>query len=198
MEPGLSSQLWEGRQGVASFFPFPVDTGWLAFYAGAFPYARKEDYPATTGIGWFVGLARAASMDGPWTRLDTTVNPVRSINPIFVENPIVYKMPNGLYLAIFDGGPDGWGYHFPNAMGYTVSKDGLHWSAARYLPFAPKAHKWWDIMRTPLCLIPEGNDVYTILYAAINNARRFHPIGMVKVRLNREVLNTMAARVLPK
>lgn len=192
MEPGLNSQLWEGRQGVASFFPFPADTGWLAFYAGAFPYLKKEDYPATTSTGWFVGLARSASLDGPWTRLDTTINPVRSINPLFVENPIVYKMPNGLLLAIFDGGPDGWGYHFPNMMGYTVSKDGAHWSPARYLPFAPKVNKWWDIMRTPLCLIPEGNDVYTILYAAISNNRRFHPIGMVKVKLNRGVLDTLA------
>jgi hypothetical protein len=43
-------------------------------------------------------------------------------------------------------------------------------------------------MRTPLCLIPEGDDRYTILYAAINNNQRFHPIGMVQVKLNREVM----------
>ena len=43
-------------------------------------------------------------------------------------------------------------------------------------------------MRTPLGLIPEGNDIYTIVYAAINNDMRFHPMGMVQVKLNREVL----------
>lgn len=188
MEPGMDSQLWEGRQGVASFYPYQVDTGWLAFYAGAFPYKKREDYPAKTGQGWYVGLASAKSLDGPWTRLDTTINPVTSIHPEFVENPIVYKMPNGVYLAIFDGGPEGWGYHFPNKMGYTTSRDGIHWTKAQYLAFDPAVKKWWDIMRTPLCLIPEGNDVYTILYAAISNERRFHPIGMVRVKMNMDAL----------
>ena len=37
-------------------------------------------------------------------------------------------------------------------------------------------------MRTPLCLIPEGDNVYTIVYTAWDDTR-FHPIGMVKVKL---------------
>ena len=45
-------------------------------------------------------------------------------------------------------------------------------------------------MRTPLCLIPEGNDVYTIVYNAIDLKRRFHPTGMVKVKLNKEVMES--------
>lgn len=188
MEPGLSSQLWEGRQGVASFFPYPVKDHWLAFYAGAYPYLKREDYPDKMGKGWFVGLAESNSLDSAWTRLDTTINPVTSIHPSFVENPIVYEMPNGLYLAIFDGGPEGWGHHLPNMMGYTISKDGYTWSEARYIPFETKVKKWWDIMRTPLCLIPEGNNIYTIVYAAINNNKRFHPMGMVKVKMDPNVL----------
>jgi len=57
-------------------------------------------------------------------------------------------MPDGSLLAIFDGGPESWwGYHFPNQMGYTTSRDGVLWSPARYLAFAPKVNKWWDIMR---------------------------------------------------
>ena len=48
-------------------------------------------------------------------------------------------------------------------------------------------------MRRPLCLIPEGDDVYTIVYAAINNERRYHPMGMVQVKLNREALDEIAA-----
>jgi hypothetical protein len=188
MEPGWDSQLWEGRQGVASFFPFPVKDGYLGFYAGAYPYLKREDYPKKMGQGWFVGLAKSKTLEGPWTRLDTTVNPVKSINPLFVENPIVYQLPNGLYVAMFDGGPEGWGHHFPNMMAYTTSKDGYHWSEAHYLPIQNKVQKWWDIMRTPLCLIPEGNDIYTIVYAAIVSLKRFHPMGMVKVRLNRDVM----------
>jgi hypothetical protein len=73
-------------------------------------------------------------------------------------------------------------------FGYSLSKDGIHWSRAHYFPIRTKVKKWWDIMRTPLCLIPEGNDTYTIIYAAIKNDKRFHPIGMVKVKLNEDVL----------
>jgi hypothetical protein len=50
-------------------------------------------------------------------------------------------------------------------------------------------------MRTPLCLIPEGNGRYTILYAAINNKQRFHPIGMVQVQLNEKVMEEIADRL---
>lgn len=192
MEPGMDSQLWEGRQGVASFFPFPVKNKWLAFYAGAYPFLKKEDYPDKTGRGWYVGLAEADSLTGPWTRLDTSVNPVKSIHPWFVENPLVYQLPNGIYIAIFDGGPEGWGLHLPNKIAYSLSKDGYHWSQAWYMPIENKVRKWWDIMRTPMCLIPEGNGVYTILYAAIESKKRFHPIGLVKVKLNEEVLEQRA------
>jgi hypothetical protein len=188
MEPGLSSQLWEGRQGVASLFPYPVGDEWLGFYSGAYPFMKREDYPHGTGKGWYIGLAKSPTMEGPWTRLDTTVNPVTSIHPTFVENPIVYQLPNKMYIAIFDGGPEGWGHHLPNMIGYTLSKDGYKWSEAHYIPIETKVKKWWNIMRTPVCLIPEGNDIYTILYAAIETSRRFHPMGRVQVKLNRDVM----------
>jgi len=189
IEPGLNSEPWEGRQGVASFFPYQVnDNEWLGFYSGAFPYKTWDDYPKKTGKGWFVGLAKSNSLEGPWKRLDSSINPITSIHPFFVENPIVSQLPDGTYIAVFDGGPDGWGHHLPNMMAYSLSKDGLNWSEARYLPIETKVDKWWDIMRTPLCLIPEGNDVYTIVYAAIDLEKRFHPMSMVKVKLNREAL----------
>lgn len=194
MEPGLSSQLWEGRQGVASFYPFPVKNGWLAFYAGAYPFLKRADYPDKSGTGWYIGLAKSKSMDGPWERLDTTINPVKSINPEFIENPLVYRLKNGAYIAVFDGGPDDKTHHFVNMMGYSLSKDGLHWSEARYMPIHTKIKKWWNTMRTPLCLIPEGNGVYTILFAAIND-QRFHPIGMVKVKMDEKVLETLLAEL---
>jgi hypothetical protein len=192
MEPGLDAQPWEGRQGVASFYPYPVKDGWLGFYAGAYPFKTWADYPKNTGTGWFIGLAKSASMDGPWKRLDATVNPVKSINPEFVENPVVSKLPNGAYITVFDGGPDGGAHHFPNMVGYTLSKDGLHWSEARYLPLHTKVKRWWSTMRTPLCLIPEGDNVYTIVYAAYNQPnKRFHPMGMVKVKMDPKVLEEL-------
>jgi hypothetical protein len=191
MEPGLDTQLWEGRQGVDSFFPYQVGDEWLAFYGGAYPFRQREDYPRKSKKAWYVGLAKAPTPEGPWTRMDTTVNPVTSIHPFFIENPIVYKLPNGMYITVFDGGPEAWGLHLPNMIGYSLSRDGYTWSEAHYLPIETKVRKWWDVMRTPVCLIPEENDVYTILYAAIQTSKRFHPMGMVKVKLNQAVLNQM-------
>ena len=186
IEPGLDSQLWEGRQGVASFFPYQVGDKWYGFISGAYPYQTKEDYPfGGKPTHWYVGLAESDNLEGPFTRMKE-LNPITSIHPRFVENPIVSQLPNGLYIAVFDGGPE-W-LNLPNMIAYTLSKDGIHWSEAHYLPIDTKVKKWWHTMRTPLGLIPEGNDIYTIVYAAINNDMRFHPMGMVQVKLNREVL----------
>ena len=190
IEPGLDSQPWEGRQGVASFFPYKVGDKYFGFYSGAYPFASWADYPNKSGKGWFVALAESNSLEGPWKRLNKGLEPIKTIHPSFVENPIVSQLPNGLYIAIFDGGPEGWGHHLPNMIGYTLSKDGINWGEARYLPIETKVDKWWDIMRTPLCLIPEGNDVYTIVYNAIDLKRRFHPTGMVKVKLNKDVMES--------
>ncbi|OMQ10603.1 hypothetical protein [[Flexibacter] sp. ATCC 35103] len=190
MEPGLDSEPWEGRQGVASFFPYKVGDKYFGFYSGAYPFNSWADYPKKTGKGWFVGLAESKSLEGPWSRIKDGSNPIKTMHPFFVENPIVSQLPNGLYIAVFDGGPDGWGHHLPNMMAYSLSKDGKNWGEARYLPIETKVDKWWDIMRTPLCLIPEGNDVYTIVYAAIDLKKRFHPMGMVKVKLNKDVMES--------
>ena len=81
-------------------------------------------------------------------------------------------------------------------MGYTLSIDGKNWSKARYIAIDTKVKKWWTVMRTPLCLIPEGDNVYTIVYTAWDDTR-FHPIGMVKVKLNPEVLDKLTAELKP-
>lgn len=190
MEPGLDSQPWEGRQGVASFFPYQVGDKYFGFYSGAYPFNSWADYPKKSGKGWFVALAESKSLEGPWLRMNKGLEPIKTMHPLFVENPIVSQLPNGLYIAIFDGGPDGWGHHLPNMIAYSLSADGVNWAEAHYLPIETKVDKWWDIMRTPLCLIPEGNDVYTIVYNAIDLKRRFHPTGMVKVKLNKDVMES--------
>ncbi|MFH6936686.1 hypothetical protein [Flavobacterium sp. FlaQc-30] len=190
MEPGLDSQPWEGRQGVASFFPYQVGDKYFGFYSGAYPFNSWADYPKKSGKGWFVALAESKSLEGPWLRMNKGLEPIKTMHPLFVENPIVSQLPNGLYIAIFDGGPDGWGHHLPNMIAYSLSADGVNWAEAHYLPIEIKVDKWWDIMRTPLCLIPEGNDVYTIVYNAIDLKRRFHPTGMVKVKLNKDVMES--------
>lgn len=203
IEPGLDSQLWEGRQGVASFYPFKVKDKWHGFISGAFPFETKDDYPLRGGKkkkAWYVGLAQSEIMEGPWTRMGEDVNPLVTIHPSFVENPIVSQLSNGLYIAVFDGGPES--LKLPNKIGYTLSKDGLNWMPARYLAIDSKVKRWWMTMRTPLCLIPEGNDIYTIVYTAwmkdprkSNAKTRFNPIGMVKVKLDSVVLEEITNKL---
>ena len=73
---------------------------------------------------------------------------------------------------------------------------------ARYLAIDSKVKRWWMTMRTPLCLIPEGNDIYTIVYTAwmkdprkLNAKTRFNPIGMVKVKLDSVVLEEITNKL---
>jgi len=185
IEPGLQSQPWEGRQGVDSFFPYKVGDKWYGFYGGAFPFEGDQRIYGRQGK-WYVGLAEANSLAGPWFRLAEDTNPVTTIHPTFLENPVVAQLPEGTYIAVFDGGPQSLG--LPNMFGYSLSRDGINWSKAAYFPIRTKVRRWWKTMRTPLGLIPEGDNVYTILFTAWKPGGRFHPVGMVKVRLKPDVL----------
>jgi hypothetical protein len=80
----------------------------------------------------------------------------------------------------------------PNMFGYSLSRDGIHWSKATYFPIRTKVKRWWKTMRTPLGLIPEGDDIYTIIFTAWKPGGRFHPIGMVRVKLKPTVLAKQA------
>jgi len=77
-------------------------------------------------------------------------------------------------------------------FGYSLSRDGIPWSKATYFPIRTKVKKWWKTMRTPLGLIPEGNNVYTIMFTAWKPGGRFHPIGMVRVKLKPPALAKQA------
>jgi hypothetical protein len=189
IEPGLQSRPWEGRQGVDSFFPYKVGDKWYGFYGGAFPFEGDQRIYGTQGK-WYVGLAEANSLAGPWLRLGEDINPVTSIHPTFLENPIVSQLPDETYITVFDGGPESLG--LPNMFGYSLSRDGIHWSKATYFPIRTRVKRWWKTMRTPLGLIPEGDNAYTIIFTAWKPGGRFHPIGMVKVRLKPAVLAKQA------
>ena len=96
LRPGPDSQPWEGLQGTDSFFPFEVGGNWYAFYGSA----KVERLPIEF-LG--VGLAEAPKLAGPWRRRESG-NPVL-IHPCFTENPIVTKLGESLFLAVFDCGP---------------------------------------------------------------------------------------------
>lgn len=166
-----NSQSWEGLQGVDSWYPYQLGDGtWLSFYGSA----KSQFNPIPF---WGVGLAESDSFFGPWKRKEGT-NPVL-IDSVFVENPIVEKLPKGWYVAFIDGGP-------VNQFGYAISEDGVHWSHATYINLTEKTERWWRQafgMRTPLGLIPEGDDVYTLFFTAFDE-NNWANLGMCKLELN--------------
>jgi len=178
MRPGPDSLPWEGLQGTDSFFPWPVAGRWRAFYGSA----RTETKP----IGhWLVGPAEAPSLAGPWRRV-TEDNPA-PMEAHFIENPIVTEVPGG-WIAVYDS-------ETPDGIGWAWSSDGVRWSKGRGLVLQPKPGEWAKDMRTPLGLVPEGGDRFTLFYTGFEQAPDWPRIletgtgtstcavGMVEVRL---------------
>jgi len=149
LQPDSQTEPWEGLQGTDSFFPYKVGTLWYGFYGSA----KTEHIPITF---WGVGLASAPTLAGPWKRC-AGMNPLK-IEKVFSENPIVTKLDDGTYAAVYDS-------NVPNAIGYTWSADGVHWSAGEAINVQPQGNgKWADDVRTPLGLIPEGGNRCTVFY----------------------------------
>jgi hypothetical protein len=149
LEPGPQSDSWEGLQGTDSFFAYPVKDKWYAIYGSA----HTEKHPVTT---WPVGLASAPSSSGPWKRC-TELNPL-PIEKVFSENPVVSRLDDGSFAAVYDTDA-------ANAIGLTWSADGVRWEAGEEIVVQPNgAGKWADDVRTPLGLVPEGNNTFTVFY----------------------------------
>lgn len=153
LQRGKDSDAWEGLQGTDSFFPYLVDGHWYAFYGSA----HTEKLPISS---WQVGLARATEIGGPWVRC-TEQNPLK-VESRFIENPIVTQLSDGTFIAVYDTDA-------PNAIGYTLSDDGIHWSAGQHLTVQEGAGIWATEVRTPLGLIDEGNGLFTLFYTANEN-----------------------------
>lgn len=150
LERGKDSDAWEGLQGTDSFFPYRAGGKWYALYGSA----HTESLPISL---WQVGLASAPSLGGPWSRC-TDLNPMR-MEPRFIENPIVTRLAGGAYVAVYDN-------HQPNEVGYSISKDGVHWSAGQHLVVQAGSGIWASEVRTPLGLVEEGNGKFTLFYTA--------------------------------
>jgi hypothetical protein len=181
LERGPDSDPWEGLQGTDSFFPFQVGDRWYAFYGSA----RTEKLPIAL---WQVGLAEAFALAGPWKRC-TKLNPL-GIESRFIENPIVTKLRDGSYIAVYDS-------HQPDAIGYSFSADGTRWSAGQKLEVQTGKGIWASEVRTPLGLIDEGNDTFTLFYSGNEKIPGEHAdangivltpgaLGIVDVRLERD------------
>jgi hypothetical protein len=150
LQRGKDSDPWEGLQGTDSFFPYRVGQRWYAFYGTA----HTETQPI---LLWQVGLAWAPSLSGPWKRC-SELNPLNIEKP-FIENPVVTQLTDGTYTVVYDN-------HIEHAVGYSFSRDGIHWAPGKVLIVQKARGTWASEVRTPLGLIPEGNDLFTLFYTA--------------------------------
>jgi hypothetical protein len=171
---------WEGQQAVASFSPYQIKDGsWLSFIGGHWHEPRNRS--------WIVGVARAPELSGPWERYHE-YSP-SGLSGIFSENPLVTRLADGRYLAVFDcteepGDPTSAGLNTGNMIGYSISEDGKTWPFRKPLNLLPNI----DIserMRTPLSILPEGEGVFRIYFAYLEkgDGSDFYPIRMARVKL---------------
>lgn len=173
-----NSDPWEGLQGTDSFFPYQVGKKWYAFYGTG----HTEKLPISL---WQVGLAWAQELSGPWKRC-TDLNPLKT-EKIFIENPIVTLLPDGTFVAVYDNNQ-------AHSVGYTFSRDGIHWTTGKSLVVQKGDGIWASEIRTPLGLVPEGKDLFTLFYTANQDLLGVPPdahgikltpgaLGLVEVKL---------------
>jgi hypothetical protein len=149
MQPDAESQPWEGLQGVDSFFPYKVGNKWYAFYGSA----KTEEKPIRL---WTAGMASAPGIGGPWKRMPQG-NPT-NIEDVFFENAIVHPLKTGGYMLVYDAASS------EDAIGYSYSADGVNWQKGKHLTIQSKKGEWSKDVRTPLGLVEEGNNRFTIFY----------------------------------
>ena len=168
LEPGPKSDSWEGNQGTDSIFPYNAGGRWLAFYGSS----NATNY-------WKVGLIEAPALAGPWKRLSAS-NPVALNGELGTENPVVTRLKNGRYVAVFDT------IRQDYAIGYADSADGVKWSPARQLRLQPNPALWVSDVRTPLGLIPEPDGTFTLFYTGYEKSSRkrgYGCLGLLRVKL---------------
>ena len=77
---------------------------------------------------------------------------------------MVIKVSSNHWLAVYDSDA-------PNAIGYSVSEDGIHWTPEQVLVVQSEKARWagddglWEV-RTPLGLLPYEDGTYILLYTA--------------------------------
>ena len=142
LRPDSTSGPWEGVQGTDSFFLYPVNDSFYAYF-GSFKKSPEEKI-------WGTGLAKADDMTGPWTRR-SDLNPVL-MDDYFTENPVVAILDDGRYIAFLDAGIHG-------KFAYSVSNDGIHWSKGTFVDMNNHPDKWWELMHKPLSCIHKGGGI---------------------------------------
>jgi hypothetical protein len=116
------------------------------------------------------------------------MNPLK-IEKVFIENPVVTQLTDGTYVAVYDTNAE-------RAVGVTFSADGIHWTPGKELIVQNGKGIWAREVRTPLGLVPEGTDSFTLFYTANQDMLGIPPdahgirlapaaVGLVTVKLER-------------
>ncbi len=180
-------EWWEGPGEIVSFFPYKIGAAWWAFYGGN---SVPEHVDATGTLNpnaknvFYNGLMKAEKgLTSKWVR-QSKLSPV-PVDPLFVENCVAIQVAPQLYITVYDGSNE-------HEISYACSKDGRHWGKEQLIKI-PNAPSWIKNTRTPLCLINEGNGLYTIYFTAFDgkNPDKIEPlwhdgfgnVGKLTVRL---------------
>lgn len=179
---------WEGPGEMVSFFPFAVGKIWYGFLGSntvpSVMSAESKGGVTSAGKTYFrASLAKADSLTGRWERVDE-LNPVL-MDDEFIENSIVTKISDSLYINVYDGANK-------HELSYATSADGIHWNKEQVMNI-PNTPEWLHTVRTPLGLINEGSGIYTIYFTAFDGKNTnnvlpfwhlgFGNVGMMKVKL---------------
>jgi len=179
---------WEGPGEIVSFYPYKIGKEWWAFYGGN----SVPDHVDATGIPnpnarniFYAGLAKSESgLTGNWVR-QYNLNPVQ-MDPEFIENSVVTQVAPNLLINLYDGANK-------QEISYSWSTDGIHWAKEQLLKL-PNPPEWIKHLRTPLGLIDEDDETYSIYFTAFdgNNPNKIEPmwhdgfgnVGLVKVKIS--------------
>jgi hypothetical protein len=166
----------QGLQGTDSFFPFRLDDGRWAAFAGTSHQETPNPWPVPGGGKWPVSLATAPALSGPWTRLNPSGGapanaPCVDLNGAYSENPIVSRRADNssAFQVVHD---------VINAeskgFGYGCSDDGLNWPPTQVIPLPFGC-------RTPFGLVPMTPDEVQrhaadiVAYGVINSTQIAKP-----------------------
>lgn len=126
---------------------------------------------------WLAGMAYAENPSGPWTASEK--------KPIFLfcENPYV-TIVDGVYMCVFDD------LSCQRSIGVGYSYNGLEWeNCVLDLNDAVLwANESWYVnsLRTPLGLIYEGNNKFTVYFTAAEQRDGYFSIGKIQIEILRE------------
>jgi len=132
--------------------------------------------------GWCVGLAYSSNMSGPFERVaNSSATPLingtlTASSRGYNENPLVLRLPSGVYVAVFDFLKPEVTVHHDDVFGFSYSSNGVDWPAENGVamsllpPHNSTAPLWATRARTPLSLIDEGDGSYTMFYTGFAGA----------------------------